>query len=472
MDTQTSPRLSPALRSAPYLLVALFTWLYSLLSLARWHRWDSPSWDNAIFEQAIKGWANFGAPIVDIKGPGYHQLGDHWSPLLAVIGPIYRIFPDPKTLLIVQAVLIAVSVWPITRYATKRFGWAGVAIGVAYGASWGLQAAVDVQFHEFCLAVPLLAFGLVAYLEKKWLASAIWICLLMGVKEDMGLVVFVFGLLLWWSKQRKLGAIVTGIGTLGMVLVLTVLVPIFNPWNQYDYWNKIETGTGAQEQSGGLGEFFTTLLTPDTKIATVAVMVLITLGLCLRSPITLMVVPTLCLRFISETETHWGTTWHYSSFLMPILFVAAIDALDRMPRKQIGRQLRLALPIAMAIVALILTTRFPLWNLTKPETYQAGAHTVAARDVVRLVPKGASVASDVGLITRFTKDHVVYWIGNTVHVKTGEHIAPDYISIYTGAGWYANPPEDIAAYAMTLHPGHRYVVAYDYMGYKLAQRVD
>src|SRR5699024_9548716 len=113
---------------------------YLLLSLTRWWRAENPSWDLAIFEQAIRGYANLGAPIVDIKGPGYHQLGDHFSPLLALVAPVYRLFPGPVTLLVVQCVLVAVSVVPLTLVARRILGaWAGLGVGVAYAFSWGLQ---------------------------------------------------------------------------------------------------------------------------------------------------------------------------------------------------------------------------------------------------------------------------------------------------------------------------------------------
>ena len=99
-------------RWVPYALAAAFLVVYLTLELARWHRMASPSWDLAIFTQAVSGYAEFAAPIVDIKGPGFHQLGDHFSPLLVVLAPFYGLFSSPVTLLVAQAVLIAVSVIP------------------------------------------------------------------------------------------------------------------------------------------------------------------------------------------------------------------------------------------------------------------------------------------------------------------------------------------------------------------------
>jgi uncharacterized membrane protein len=61
---------------------------------------------------------------------------------------------------VAQAALLAVSAVPIVKLVLRRFGGpTALAIGVAYGLSWGLQTTVDFDFHEVVFAVPLLAFA-------------------------------------------------------------------------------------------------------------------------------------------------------------------------------------------------------------------------------------------------------------------------------------------------------------------------
>ncbi len=43
---------------------------YTVLSLVRFDRFTLSSWDNAIFEQAVRGYAHLGAPTIDVKGAG------------------------------------------------------------------------------------------------------------------------------------------------------------------------------------------------------------------------------------------------------------------------------------------------------------------------------------------------------------------------------------------------------------------
>ena len=125
--------------------------------------------------------------IVPIKGEGFNLLGDHFHPILVLLGPVWRLFPTPLALLIVQDILLAVSAWPITRLAMRTLtSWAGGALGLFYVLSWGFQGAVSAQFHEIAFAVPMLAWASAAFVERRWRACALWCAPLVLIKEDLG----------------------------------------------------------------------------------------------------------------------------------------------------------------------------------------------------------------------------------------------------------------------------------------------
>lgn len=442
---------------------------YLVLSLARWHRWANPSWDLAIFEQGIKGYAHLSAPIVSIKGPDFNQLGDHFSPLLVVLAPFYRMFPSPVTLLVAQCVLVAVSIIPITVTARRILGpWPGLGIGFAYAFAWGIQSAIDVQFHEYALAVPLLAFGMAAFLTERWRASAVWIVLLLGVKEDLGLTVAAFGAVLWLRGQRRLGWIVGGAGVIGMALIVGVIVPAFNPQGRYDYWGKLGEGSGEQVSLlASLGRLATEFLSPSVKLQTIVLLLVITAFVALRSPLTLVIVPTMIWRFAGSTEFYWGTTWHYSVILMPVLFAAAIDGLRllRASRRRWLRAYATAAPALMVVVAVVLSFQYPLKDLWDPASYERSDRIAVAERAVAAVPAGASVASDRGLIVQLASDREVFWI------STDPSVRPDYVVIDQQT-WGANPARDVVAYAEGLFPGATYQVVFEEWDYVVVQRVD
>src|SRR5690349_17601690 len=169
--------------------------LYAAVALIRFGRMEVASYDNAIFEEAVRGYAHGGWPIVPIKGAGFNLLGDHFSPAIALIAPFYRLFPRPETLLVAQVVLIAISVFVVASVGIRvlGLGWGGV-VAVAYGLSFGLQSGVIADFHEVAFGVPLLALAGAAFVEERYSAVVGWSVPLLLVKEDLGLTVAAVGL--------------------------------------------------------------------------------------------------------------------------------------------------------------------------------------------------------------------------------------------------------------------------------------
>ncbi|GAA3059844.1 hypothetical protein GCM10020000_48450 [Streptomyces olivoverticillatus] len=324
-------RAAAALRAPrldPYWVSGVLFVLYTTLSVCRHRRMLTMSWDLGIFEQAIQAYARLQAPVADLKGPGTNILGDHFSPVTALIAPVYRAFPSPVTLLVVQAALFAVSAVPVTRLAARRLGRGrGLAIGVAYGLSWGVQRAVDFDFHEIAFAMPLLAFALEAVVCRRWRAAVLWAAPLVLVKEDLGVTAAAVGVLILLrqrsgARDRRVvvwGGGLVAFGLAATAVALGVVIPGFNSTGSYDYWNKLDGEGGGPAP----------VIPLDTAVRTLLWTVLPTTGLlALRSPLLIVALPTLGWRFLSHDDHYWGTDWHYSAVLMPVVFIALTDALE------------------------------------------------------------------------------------------------------------------------------------------------
>ncbi|MEC3994584.1 DUF2079 domain-containing protein [Actinacidiphila sp. DG2A-62] len=526
---------APGVRLDPYLLATAFFVAYVLLSVTRYRRMLTMSWDLGIFEQAVKSYAHLHAPTADLKGPGFDILGDHFSPITTLIAPFYRVFPTPVTLLVAQAVLFAVSVIPVTRVAARLLGRGrGLAIGVAYGLSWGVQKAVEFDFHEIAFAMPLLAFSLEAVLLRRWAAAMGWAVPLVFVKEDMGVTAAAIGVIVWWrvrqepkpeaagapgadgdkvrddgghvdgdaarddggrdaaaaepsrsdegggargdgtdtddtetdadatgrheplSDRLRYGPWAIGLAAFGVAasaLAFGVIIPAFNKAGGYDYWNKLN-GNGAPMPGH---------IPFGTAVHTLLWILLPTSGLlALRSPLILAALPTIGWRFVSHDDHYWGTDWHYSAVLMPVVVLALVDAADRSRRSPMPwlRSYASGAPAAVAGAALALTLTLPLASLSHGDTYRVDARTKAIEHLLDEIPDGASVEANVGPISHLVSRTTVYWVGDTPGV------IPDYIAIDNGDGWAGDP----ATYATQLHPGVRYTPIGAAEGYVVLHR--
>jgi uncharacterized membrane protein len=417
----------------------------------------------------VKQYADLRAPIVDVRAAGFNLLGDHFSPAVAVLAPFFRVFPSPATLLVAQALLAAASVFAVSQAARERLGVSQArVIAVAYGFSWGLQQLVNFDFHEIALAVPLLAFSLSAVVRGRIKAAVWWALPLVFVKEDQGFTVAAIGLYLIISGLRaaRVGVSNDGGGvrrtTAGLVLLvwglvwsflaIAVIIPHFNPAHHYAYWSE----GGAFAPGGNLS--VTAVLDqlaqawPD-KLLTVAMVLLPTAFIALRSPLVVIAVPSLLLRFFNTNSAYWGTYWHYNATLMPVLFIAAIDALARIeasaraqggpaglaewasgrlgPWRAVLAGARRYGAAMMLAITVPLAFQFPLSGLWNASTYRIPPYAASANTAMALVPNGATVLATLDLLAPLAARTDTFYIFNPGNPET------DYIVV---DGNYASTP--------------------------------
>jgi uncharacterized membrane protein len=419
---------------------------YSLYSVLQYRRLSQPSWDLGIFTQIVRNYSQFHAPIENLRGAHLNALGDHFSPILAVLAPFYRLFPSPLTLDIAQAALFALAVVPITRLAVAQLGQrAGAVIGVSYSLAWGIQAAVGVDFHEIAFAVPMLAFAVEALVNQRWRRATYWSLPLLLVKEDLGLTVAAIGLYMLICHQRRRGAALIAIGLAAVVLTVGVIIPAFNPAHHYMYWSNV-----GSAHSTTLWSVVAHLVWPLTKIETGLLLIGVAGVVAIRSPLVIICVPTLLWRFESTKSVYWGTDWHYNAVLMPILFAAMIDGIvraRRSPSTWAQTFARYAPPVSLT-VSIVLCGQFPLRAIIQPRSYAPAP--AAATAAMSHIPPGSTVETNmVSVMAPLVPTNTVYSIGNDPSV------IPQYLIVQTSISGIQPDPR-AAQYADTLHAGATY----------------
>ena len=485
----------------PAVIACAVAALYISFSLAQWRTLSDPSWDLAIFTEAAQAYSRFEAPIVSIKGPGYNLLGDHFHPILMLLGPIFRFFPSAFTLLIVQDLLIAASVLPIARLAQRFLGRGGaVLVGLAYGLGWGLQGAVAAQFHEVCVAVPLLACAGAAFVERRWGACMAWLAPVILVKEDLGLTVFVAGLALAWRRRGEdrsgmLASLAYALfGIVAFVVTVKLFLPAMNPAGTWAY-SLDGSATGAGTAMAGVTaarevpSLWQILAVPSVKIVTLVVLLAGAGVVGARSPWFALVLPTLAWRFAGSVDAYYQwSSWHYNAVLVPIAACALLDVIagwlapadapvglatagetdadcaNPAPASS-GRRRALAWAAAcVPAISLALTaTSLPLWKLP---TLTDSPRLDAAQGAIDAVPVGASVETDTTLLARLVPGRDVYWVGTTV----GMDAPPEYVVVDRQSYAWGGAEVDAESWASAAHPGHTYETIYSAQGFRVARR--
>jgi uncharacterized membrane protein len=486
---------------------------YFVISLFKLLQLTPSSYDLGIYTEFVKQLSQLHAPIDDALGAGFNLEGNHFQIAVGVIAPFFRLFPTPATLLFFQALFAAVSVFPVATAASSlTTRGTGRLIAFAYAFSWGLQQMIDFDFHEIALAVPLLAFSLSALVRRRPAAAIAWALPLVFVEESQGFTVAAIGGLLmasaafpWLLRTRPVppgtgapgyervalwgGLFLIVWGLFWSTFAITVIIPHFNPTHQYYFWKDGGAVGGGKPfslsavlvQAGGGW---------PTKAQTLVLLLLPTAFAALGSPVALLALPSLVLRFISPNTAYWGTAFHYDATVMPILFIAAGEAIGRWRRSQAlawpsgvppsaalslaGRArdlLHLAQGAAvrhggamMAAVAVALAFQFPLSDLWHGATYTLDAHVAAADAAMAVVPDGATVQTTLDLLAPLGARTDTFWIGNAGNPVTRYIVFDGPDSGYSPA--ITNVPKFIAQ----LYPHDGYVAVFDRDGVYVFRR--
>lgn len=211
----------------PPLLVATLMCVYALffgwLSLERYWAYQMHALDMGNMGQAAWNTAH-GHPFrfTNMRLPYYIEawntttrLSFHVEALFPVISLAYLAYPRPESLLVLQTVALTLGAVPVYFLARDALSsaWAGVALVFAYLMFPALQAMNLYEFHPVALATPLLLAAFLFATRRRYGFFALACIAAIGTKEEIGLVVAMFGL---WvavvNRERVIGITTAALG--------------------------------------------------------------------------------------------------------------------------------------------------------------------------------------------------------------------------------------------------------------------
>jgi uncharacterized membrane protein len=357
----------------PALLVraaaAAFAVVFGVAAVLRHRTFESGRFDLGNMTQAVWSTANGDVlSVTDVHGEQISRLGSHFDPILALLAPLWWLWPDPQLLLVLQAVAVASGALPVFWLARKHLASerAAAALALAYLLMPPVQWLTLSDFHPVALACPLLLFAWWHLDEGRLWAFALLAATAVATKEHVGLVVAAIGV--WYAVRHRAprtgAAIAVLAGTVAFVAAL-VVVPHFAPAGSSAFESRYE----SPALDGRDLWYLASLLLPLALVP-------------LAAPLALVAaLPELALNLLSSTVTQTSVKTHYAATLVPALLVATVFGVART-----GARLAYAVALAALAGALVLGPlgRIPL---------RADAHDAAARRALALVPAGAPVSA-------------------------------------------------------------------------------
>lgn len=471
----------PTLLVAVMLLVyvAFFTWL----SILTHNRFGTGGYDLGNFDQAV--WNTLHGRILRLTNVPHadSRLGIHFEPILIPLSLFYLIWSDPRTLLLIQTVALAVGAIPIYWLGREQLGdWSAVGLVAVYLLFPALEGANLFEFHTNTLALPFLAFAYYYLQHRRYRSFALCAVLAMMCREDAMLIVGMMGVYILLVHRDRVGWFVL-LGGVGMFcLVILVFIPYFSTTGTLPPLAARYTDLGASPGQVVLGVItrpqfvLQYILSDPDKVRYLTHLMAPVLFLSLLDiPTLLPALPVVALNLLSNWRpTYVLDRFHYSATIVPFVVFAAINGIERLVRwlKQ-WRNISPRFTLTVLTAATMLTSlgyhrAFGHTPISRQFALpQAEERYASAYEMFQLIPAHASVSAQSNLNPHLSQRPAIYLFPKLDDPTAGP---AEYIALDRFGNIFPLTPEEYNSIMEEMLAGGEYEVIFDQDGYLLLHR--
>ena len=475
----TRPR--PLAKSLDWPTVLLWTAIvayaatFATLTLLRFYAFEARALDMGNLDQAVWNTAHGRWFHLTNQAGTVNRLSLHVEPILIPISWLYWLYSGPPTLLVLQAVTVALGAWPVFALARRQLAhnWAALAFALAFLLNPTIQAANWLEFHPVTLAPTLLLAAFYFLIADRPAFFTLFAVLAASCKEEIGLLVFMMGAYALIVQRRPRWGLLTMVLSLSWALfAVLVIQQTFAAgnihWGRYDYLGDSHVAMAtalvtrpdlvwAQLRAAHAGRYLVQLLWPTGFLALLAPEVL------------LLALPSLAINLLADfAPMHEVYTLIYAAPILPFVIAASIQGTAHL-RTWIGtRHLGLAPWVApvigsgalvCAVIAQVQFGYLPGAGNYLPLTITDHHRRAAA--IIAQIPQDAEVSAQDRLIPHVSSRETVYIFPR---VEDADTVFVDV----TGPSWPQHPNDLAASIADLRAQGFGVAAADD--GYLLLRR--
>ena len=409
-------------------LIVLYASWFGAQSVLRHQSLHSTGYDLGNVDQAV--WNTIhGRPLRFTNWEGREdtfrvpsRLAMHVEPIYFLIAPLYWLWSDPRTLLILQATVVALGAWPAYRLARAATGsaYAGGVFAAVYLLFPALQGAVLFDFHAVTLAAATLLFAFYFLHTRRYGWFALFAILTMACKEDMPAIVGLMGLYMFAvQRERRWGLITMGVAAVWFLTANLVVIPAYNLSGLSPFLRRYRS---LLEAMIGSGRYVPSDLVQEAvpgqtgslqaNLSYVLYLLLPGAFLSLFSPgVLLMALPTLAINVLSDSPNmHKLEAYHYAAPAVPLVVGSAILGTawlaQRLGKGNAAR--RSWWTVALATLALLCSLSYSYLRGYLPlsalyQSYQMTDHARRLPEVAALIPPDGAVSVQNNLNPHFSQ---------------------------------------------------------------------
>lgn len=275
-----------------------------------------------------------------------NYFAQHFVPLIYVLAlPLYIVKNYHAYLIVLQTLILTSSVIPAYLFARNIFN--DKKIGYLFAASLlffpTLQYINLYDFEFLRISIPLLLFSFYFLHKKKYFTYYIFLILSILVREEVALTTFLLGFfIVFFRKERKIGAITSAISILYFLVVIKIIMPYFagsisGIHHHVAFENISYLGSSpSQILIYIVSHPFTIIsnLLDKIKIANFLMYVLPFFFVSFFSPSIFSIsMANLLLNFLSTSISHYSYVLYYFSPSIPFIFLSAVKGTQNIAEK-------------------------------------------------------------------------------------------------------------------------------------------
>ena len=329
-----------------------------------------------------------------------NHFGNHFSPFLFLLLPLYALFPSPLTLVIIKTGAITASGVPLYLLARKYLGnRQAFCIVIGYLLYWPILNQNLFEFYELHFSPLLVLWMLYFFDENKFGLFLIFLCLLLSLREEMGLIAVLLGICSYFlGRGPRWSVIPFFLGTFWLAGSFFLAIPYFSASGKYiytEYFPSSFSTEALQEMSNGDRPFY---------------LYLVLFPLCFFLPFFswewLLSLPLMLGLLITSWKPARMVVFHYHLALAPFLWGSIIHSLYRFQKKS-----RVLCSILLVLLILfVLEGSIIIYNYERVFTSRGGGlkegdqeRIVALKEAISLIPPEASC-----LVPEYVAPHLAH----------------------------------------------------------------
>ena len=403
--TEKRDELPLQTRMALVILVMIYVIAMAWKSFQKFDSFGYLGYDLGIFTQATWLISQGKSPFVSIRG--VHLLGDHFSLILYLIAPIFKLFPHARTLLLLQSAARGVGAFPVFGLARLKTGSSrlGLLFALLYLVFPAVQGVDLAEFHPDTFAVPAILCAMLCFERKSWRLYFLSLAIALMTKETIGILVVVWGATLL-RRHRNIGLATIGTGLAGAVIA-NLTIRLCNHGEPTPYlWVYHNLGATLPEilKNALTNPQLTSsvLNTPENR--EVGLQLLLPLAfLPLMQPLkSLPALPALLSVLLSSRSwMHNINQWSLCPAI-PFLFDASVSAFQQLRKELPEKNVRVyetSLQCCLLAMCAIGFVNDPLLHPT-PLFFKTRSELSSVESVLSKIPKGASVSASTMFLPR------------------------------------------------------------------------